>query len=130
MLLVHQEEMIHAAAMPCLVTKKQSLDDKLIVRERAPTIFSAGPKRSVLCFGSAQLSVRLPFRRRTTAEATTMSLQYVEPTTFSYPPSVIYARTGGGGTQKRTLSKGGGNQQGAGKPTKKATKKAAKKKKK
>jgi hypothetical protein len=49
-----------------------------------------------------------------------MALQYVEPTGFDYPPSVIYARTTGGGNQR-------GSGQGAGKPTKKATKKASKK---
>jgi hypothetical protein len=55
-----------------------------------------------------------------------MALQYVEPITSSYPPSVIDARTGRGGTQKLT-SKGGGNQQGGGKPAKKTAKKPAKK---
>ncbi len=55
-----------------------------------------------------------------------MSLQYVEPTTSSFPIG-IFAKTGGGGTQKPG--------QGASKPTfkkaaKKTAKKAAKKKKK
>jgi hypothetical protein len=57
-----------------------------------------------------------------------MSLQYVEPTSSSFPIG-IFARTGGGGTQTP------GSGQGASKPSfkkasKKTAKKAAKKKKK
>jgi hypothetical protein len=71
------------------------------------------------------------FRQRTTERAplsrenlrgSKMSLQYVEPSSMIYPPSVIFAR--GGGTQKTGTRSIG---QGAGKPAKKAAKKAPKK---